>query len=46
MSATMRDHAMSGMMVLLSEGVEYSAKIAMTALPECPAATHLLPEHD
>jgi hypothetical protein len=35
---------MSGMMVLLSKGVECSAKIAMTALPGCLAAMRLLPE--
>jgi hypothetical protein len=46
MIVTLRDQAMSGMMVLLTEGVECSAKIAMTALPGCLAATRLLPEHD
>jgi len=46
MSAKLRDQAMSGMMVLLSKGVECSEKIAMTALPGCLAAMRLLPEHD
>jgi hypothetical protein len=46
MPATMRDHAMSGMMVLPEERVECSAKIAMTALPSWLGATCLLPEHD
>jgi len=46
MLAKLRDHAMSGMMVLLSKGVECSAKIAMTALPSRSAAMGLLPEHD
>jgi hypothetical protein len=44
MITTLRDHATSGMMVLLSYGVECSAKIAMTALPSGRAATRLLPE--
>jgi hypothetical protein len=38
--------AMSGMMVLLSEGVEWFAKIAMTTLSGWLATTRLLPEHD
>jgi hypothetical protein len=46
MLATLRDHAMSGMMVLLSNAVECSAKIAMTALRSHLATTRLLPEHD
>jgi hypothetical protein len=46
MLTTMRDHAMREMMVLLSEGVECSAKIAMTALRTGLAAKRLLPEHD
>jgi hypothetical protein len=46
MLATPRDHATSGMMVLLSKAVECSAKIAMTALPSRGAAMRLLPEHD
>jgi hypothetical protein len=46
MIVNLRDHAMSGMMVLLSKGVECSAKIAMTALQRRVAATRLLPEHD
>jgi hypothetical protein len=46
MFAAMRDHAMREMMVLLTKGVECSAKIAMTALPSRRATTRLLPEHD
>jgi hypothetical protein len=46
MFATPRDHAISGMMVLLLKGVECSAKIAMTALSGWLATTRLLPEHD
>jgi hypothetical protein len=46
MLAMLRDHAMQGMMVLLSKGVECSAKIAMTALPSRLVTTRLLPEHD
>jgi len=46
MTATLRDHATSGMMVALSKGVECSAKIAMTALPSRRVTTRLLPEHD
>jgi hypothetical protein len=34
------------MMVLLSKGVECSAKIAMTALLDRLATTRLLPKHD
>jgi hypothetical protein len=36
---------MSGMMVLLSKGVECCAKIAMTVLSGRVATTRLLPEH-
>jgi hypothetical protein len=46
MLTTMRDHAMREMMVLLLEGVECSAKIAMMALLVRLATTGLLPEHD
>jgi len=46
MIAMLHDHAMSGMMVLLSDGVECSRKIAMTALLSRLVTTRLLPEHD
>jgi len=44
MFATMRDHAMQGMMVPLAKRVECSAKIAMTVLPGRFAAIDLLPK--
>jgi hypothetical protein len=46
MLATMRDHAMQGMMVLLVRGVECFAKIAMRTLPSQFAAMRLLPKQD
>jgi hypothetical protein len=46
MFAAMRDHAMREMMVLLSNAVECSAKIAMMALLVRLATTRLLPEHE
>jgi hypothetical protein len=42
----MRDHSMSGMMVLREMSVECSAKIAMTALRSAFVAMRLLPNHD
>jgi hypothetical protein len=46
MFATLRDHAMSGMMVLLRKRVECSAKIAMPVLPRGFPAMGLLLKRD
>jgi hypothetical protein len=46
MLATLRDHVVQEMMVLLPNAVECFAKIAMTALSSRLATMGLLPKHD